>query len=222
MEFLHATSNDVTFMFSIITGNESWRLWDKATILLLQKSKLTKYKKGKTGDEQKACHYFLWNQGNCVQRISSSRPESIPAFNMTFCSDCEKMCEDTTNFNFGDKITCHCITTMHCLHSLFTSVFLIKNNMTVVPTHPTHLIWRLGTFFLAPKWKTSWKDATEMMVVWAPSQKRLSGHIKKMSELLGQVYTCRTCSKRWQPIEWSCFFDQMAAPVKYIKALTMQ
>jgi hypothetical protein len=52
--------------------------------------------------------------------------------------DFVKMCEDFT-LNFGDTRTGCRIMTMQSHTSFFTREFLTKNNMTVVPTHPTHL-----------------------------------------------------------------------------------
>jgi hypothetical protein len=41
------------------------------------------------------------------------------------------------DINFGDKRTGSCITTHSLTFHFFTREFLTKDNMTVVPTHPT-------------------------------------------------------------------------------------
>jgi hypothetical protein len=56
------------------------------------------------------------------------------------------MCKDFAK-NFGDKRTGYCITIMHPL--TFPSSlgnFFTKNNITVVPHHPTHLAWLPANF----------------------------------------------------------------------------
>jgi hypothetical protein len=63
---------------------------------------------------------------------------------VTFYGHYVKMCEDFV-LNFGDKRTGCYITTTHCLTLPFSpgNFFFTKNDMTVVPTHPTLLFPRL-------------------------------------------------------------------------------
>jgi hypothetical protein len=81
---LQGASSDHLWRCSLlIQGYHWWReldlqLWpgDKATVLPMEKSKLTKTEKGKTGEQQSQehAHRFLWHQGNCSQRICPGRP----------------------------------------------------------------------------------------------------------------------------------------------------
>jgi hypothetical protein len=95
------------------------------------------------------------------------------------------MCKDFAP-NFGDKTTGCCNHHNAPSHSLFfTREFLTKNNMTVVPTHPT---------FLFPQLKIKLKGTIE--VIEAESQavlNTLSEHASrmhlKMAEALGTVHT---------------------------------
>jgi hypothetical protein len=61
---------------------------------------------------------------------------------MTFYGNRLKICKDFTP-NFGEKGTGFFITTMHS-HTFPSSQrnFFTKNNMTIVPTHPTFLFPR--------------------------------------------------------------------------------
>jgi hypothetical protein len=63
-ELCTVASEDTTFLSRFITGDESWIYGydrDKATILPMEKSKLTETKKGETGEEQSQehAHHFV-------------------------------------------------------------------------------------------------------------------------------------------------------------------
>jgi hypothetical protein len=76
-ELRQFASDDATFLFRVITGDESWIYGydrDKATVLPKEKSRLTETEKGETGQEH--AHPFLCHQGDCSQRIRSGDPNS--------------------------------------------------------------------------------------------------------------------------------------------------
>jgi hypothetical protein len=119
--------------------------------------------KGDAGEEQskKACSSFSLTLRELFTKNSYWEiKQLILHTDVMFQGDCVKMCEDFAP-NFGDNRTGCCITTPHT--SFFTRKFLTKNNMALVPTHPTFLFPQLKI-----KLKGSHFDTTE--VIEAESQ----------------------------------------------------
>jgi hypothetical protein len=88
----------------LIEGYQWWReldlqlwAWDKATILPIGKSLLTKTTKGETGEEQSQeyVHHFLWHQVDCSQRIHPGRQTVNSIY---YCDILRRLCENVKRF----------------------------------------------------------------------------------------------------------------------------
>jgi hypothetical protein len=130
-ELRQIASDDTPFLSRIVTGDEPR---DKATILPIEKPKLTETENGETGEEQS--HNFIWHQG---RNSFSQAKQTIPHTPVTlYYGDCLKMRKDFA-LNFGDKRTGCCITTHRLTLPFSSGIFLPKRTWLSTPTHPTFL-----------------------------------------------------------------------------------
>jgi hypothetical protein len=116
---LGKSATETLAMSGQVSGKKAWAAHGKF--------KLTNSEKGETDEEQSQDHVHHFS---LTSKISSwQAKQSIPHIAVAFYWDSVKIWEDFAS-NFGDKRTCSCITTTHCLTLTFSpGSFYQKQNV---------------------------------------------------------------------------------------------
>ena len=167
---LHWTSSARLWWWNLLAQVHHWwwelglqlRPWDKATILPVKKTHVTKSKK--RSDLWKAMSrawlsLFLTSRGLCTKNLSQQAKLWILGSTATFCGDCMKTCEDVAP-HFGENRPGYFTMTMPslALPSSPSSSWQKTKCLSSLTRH-TPLIWYPVTSSYFQKWNWSLKDA---------------------------------------------------------------
>jgi hypothetical protein len=104
------------------------------------KFKFTETEKGEIGKEQSQefAYHFLWHQGDCSQRIHHDRQKSRFRILLRRFAATAWKCANTSPRTLPTKELAVASRQRTVSHFLFHQGMFYKNNLSVVPTHPTN------------------------------------------------------------------------------------